>query len=467
MAHTSESDVLDLEDIQGIIISGYNHLRAWSYHFLRFDSGSQSREWVQSIEKLITTAYWGPPNYIHKPARALNVAFTYAGLKHLGLPEQTLGSFAQEFNEGMNQKDRSRRLGDDPTTWEFGNSDSLHALLILQAVDDEDLQQFEGEQVRNYQAHAIAGVTSITGGNSTSSGEHFGFNDGISQPRIEGAPGRAAVGGDQIRPGEFILGYPNEYNVLPSSPSISPDECSRGSQLKPIEENKLDFGRNGSYLVARKLEQNVPAFRKFLRVQAGDNPAEQEWLGAKLVGRWRSGAPLVLSPNADNKDLYNRNDFDYTSTDRNGFACPLGAHIRRSNPRDSLQPNSTESYRTSRRHRLMRRGVPYGRSLPQDVDDDGQARGFLFLCINADIQRQFEFIQQTWINDPKFNGLMSDPDPLLGPTPEDCVFTIQGWPVRRRLNGLQQFVTMRGGGYFFLPGIQAIGVLGSGCEITS
>jgi Dyp-type peroxidase family len=452
---------LESYDIQGIIISGYNHLKSWAYYFVEFKDRPQTQAWVRSVVDQITTADWEGPD--GKPSTALNVAFTFPGLKFLGLPDASLYTFPQELREGMHEANRARRLGDAPDTWEYGNPDKpIHALLILQAENDSDRQKLEDRHVDALKKHGAIVVASISGSNATVPGEHFGFNDGLSQPVIDGAPGHAGTGtgDDVIKAGEFILGYSNEYDVLPSSPTV-PQSCWPKSKLPPIDETaELDLGHNGSYLVVRQLRQNVAAFRKYIADQAGADPDDREWLAAKLVGRWRSGAPLVLTPNSDNKELLGRKDFRYAASDPNGFACPLGAHIRRANPRDSLPPDAAESIQTSRRHRLMRRGVPYGSVLPDGAKDDGK-RGLLFICINADIQRQFEFVQQTWINNPKFNGLSNDPDPLLSSGPDESTFTIQGWPVRRRLNGLQQFVTMVGGAYFFLPSIRAMSMLGN------
>jgi Dyp-type peroxidase family len=464
---------LQLADIQGIVISGYGHLRFSSYHFLRFTDVAKAREWLAAIVQKVTTSDWGKDGKPSKPKTTLNIAFTNQGLQFLGLPQDSLKTFPQEFCEGMCEQHRSRRLGDngasDPTHWAFGGpTNEIHALLILEAGTAIELSAHCGFQSANYKEKAVAEAAStVTGEMPEDSREHFGFRDSISQPTIAGAPGHAASDTDAIRPGEFILGYLNEYGVLPPAltvpATIDPTKCLPAYEA---DEKSSDVGRNGSFLVLRKIYQDVAAFNRFI-ASLSDDSHEQAWFSAKLVGRWQSGAPLVLSPNTDDDpELYKRNKFGYMASDPSGFACPLGAHIRRTNPRDSLEPDPDQSIRTVRRHRLLRRGVPFGPRWTQSDETTGEKadRGLLFICINADIQRQFEFVQQTWINDTKFNGLYSERDPLVGDNPEsgevadpnDGMMTIQGEPVRRRLRGLQRFVRLQGGGYFFLPSIAAL-----------
>jgi len=252
--------------------------------------------------------------------------------------------------------------------------------------------------------------------------------------------------------------------MFPSTPTV-PESCDPHGLLpemvhaKDQQQRRKDFGRNGTYLVFRKLAQHVGLFRDFLTQNAP--PGGQDLLAAKLVGRWASGAPLTLHPTRDPGIA--SNDFGYHKKDRNGFQCPIGAHIRRANPRDDLEHDSQQSVLTVERHRILRRGVLYGPRLLEGKPDDGQPRGLLFICLNADIRRQFEFIQQTWLNNPKFAGLHNDRDPIVGANREPgqppkgrYEMIIQQETVRKRLRDLPRFVTMRGGGYFFLPGIKAL-----------
>jgi deferrochelatase/peroxidase EfeB len=181
-----------------------------------------------------------------------------------------------------------------------------------------------------------------------------------------------------------------------------------------------------------------------------------------MVGRWPSGAPLALAPDADDPSLKGANDFGYHELDPRGARCPVGSHIRRSHPRDSLdpRPGSSDSWAINRRHRILRRGREYGTSLTIEeavAGGDTTERGLNFICLNANIQRQFEFINHTWLNNPKFGGLYDDADPVAAPsTPVGASFTIPTDGIRERVTNLPRFVSVRGGAYFFLPGLAAL-----------
>lgn len=469
---------LETQDIQGIIITGYGHLQFSSYLFLHIDDPAKAKAWLAQIAPQMTTGEpWktGPQGAILKPGSALNIAFTCQGLTKLGLPSESINSFSPEFVQGMAEKARSRRLGDtgdsDPENWQIGGlktaeANEIHVLLITQG-GPEEIEQLCQAQIDLAESHGVRQLSVQQGYLPFKDGvEHFGFADAISQPNIEGSPRKDADDQPCIKPGEFVLGYPNEYDLLPSSPTI-PTAADVHNNLKSAEQastksnqsHPKDFGHNGSYLVFRKLYQDVAGFRRYLRDNFSQ-PAERKLVAAKFVGRWPSGAPLVLAPDEDKPELWNfpqNNNFSYAATDSQGYRCPLGSHIRRVNPRDSLG-NPQESIKSVNRHRIVRRGALYGDKLPQEAfEDDGKDRGVLFFCINADIQRQFEFIQQTWINNRKFSGLYNDKDPLLGDHDGSSYdMTIQREPVRQRLSGLPRFVSVRGGGYFFLPSLSAL-----------
>ena len=187
-----------------------------------------------------------------------------------------------------------------------------------------------------------------------------------------------------------------------------------------------DLGRNGTYLVLRTLAQDVAAFDAYVTTTAGSWSLAPELLAAKLVGRWRGGASLVQSPTVDRPELATANDFGYHHDDARGLRCPIGAHVRRANPRDSLdpRPGSDASQAVTDRHRLLRRGRVFA--------EDGE-QGLQFVALNANLGRQFEFVQHSWLNDPKFAGLRTDLDPLVTPRTPDGVFTIPGEPFRTRV----------------------------------
>jgi Dyp-type peroxidase family len=216
------------------------------------------------------------------------------------------------------------------------------------------------------------------------------------------------------------------------------------------------LGRNGTYVALRKLHVRVAAFRRYLHDNAASGE-EEELLAAKMVGRWRSGAPLMLAPEHDDPaiaaDPERINDFSYHAQDPRGLRCPMGAHIRRMNPRDSLAGTVVDPSI----HRVVRHGATYGPPLPDGVlDDDGVDRGIVIVFIGADLVRQFEFLKSVWANDGNFTGLNTEKDPLAGDNDGTATFTIPIRPVRRRLQRLPRFVTTTGGEYLFMPGIRAL-----------
>ncbi|MEP6913868.1 MAG: Dyp-type peroxidase, partial [bacterium] len=389
----------------------------------------------------------------------------------------------QEFDEGIAKKERALSLGDtgasDPCGWELGgprteNTAPIHVLLMVQAKSREELSQYCENQL-NLFADTGKVVATEEGTALPGDKEHFGFRDSISQPEIEDSPKPPPPDQASLEPGEFVLGYLNEYGVFPPTPTVAASSDG-GDQLQPLPQadaksNERDFGRNGSYLVFRKLEQDVAGFRRFLKENARTEE-EMLLLGAKLMGRWQSGAPIVLAPDSDpqkdvpfDRDKHPENDFYYMEHDPAGYRCPVSSHVRRTNPRDSLGGTANESIRSVNRHRIIRRGVPYGPTLSPGVyENDGHSRGLLFFCINADIRRQFEFVQQTWANNPKFNGLYDDRDAIIGDNKDLSLTnsrgpyyaTIPNNPLRQRCSDVSRFVTVKGGAYFFLPSISAL-----------
>lgn len=475
---------LELKDIQGLVVRGYGSLEAACYIPLQIQDGEAARHWLVTLADQITNADTRPTH------TALNVAFTHAGLVDLGLDAETLASFPNEFTEGMTSERSRRVLGDHgenaPEKWVWGgpNTPPVQILLICFAVDEPTLETFSGSLSRGFSGVAQIGETLTTillrDPQRGYSKEHFGFRDAISEPLIEGL-GKSGPPATTVKAGEFILGYPNEYDLLTERPTVRVERDSQGLLPDdPSESGVRDLGRNGSYLVFRQLHQDVGRFWQFLDDATKDavgnsDPEAQVRLAAKMVGRWPSGAPLVRAADQDNPELGQENDFGYHDTDPLGRRCPLGAHIRRTNPRDSLDPNlgPQKTLAINKRHRILRRGRPYGDpvSASMQIEDIMSAdksgdRGLHFICFNANMGRQFEFVQQTWINNPKFAGLYEDTDPLIGDRdPRGImhanVFTEQAMPARRRVTDLPQYVFVRGGAYFFMPGIRALRYLGS------
>jgi Dyp-type peroxidase family len=423
--------MLELDQIQATLLRGarYNHAH---YLLVRFDDAGQGRAWVRKASEVVTsTAAWDIDSQW-----TINVAFTYPGLEALSLPPAVLASFPEEFRAGMAARGLVGDTGEsDPSRWEFGGPTTpVHALVIVSTRDSTALETLAAKY-RAFVAELPEVQTVYVQVGWHDDREHFGYRDPISQPAIEGSgraphPGQAPV----VKAGEFVLGYPDE----------------RGHTIMPTPRG---LGRNGSYLGVRKFHQKVADFRAYLAQQAA-SPEAVEKLAAKMVGRWRSGAPLVLAPDQDDPELgadpLRNDDYLYDAVDPQGLRCPLGAHGRRANPRD------TAGVLAVQRHRLLRSGSLYGPKLPEGASDDGADRGLFGIFMCTSIARQFEFIHNLWINDGNFVGQGADRDPLIGANAGDGQFVIPQKPIRRRIQGLPSFTVVRGGDYFFLPSVAAL-----------
>jgi len=456
----------ELKNIQGIIISGYGHLPNAEYQFLTLGDTAQAKKWLNTILPKITTAHRPEDENgkKKKPGCALNIAFTNIGIQKFGPALQA--GFSQEFTEGITEPHRTRRLGDDggsaPEFWDI-KENGVDVLLMIQAPDFAERDAFSKSIKDEYTPFGITLAASIYGNQPDDSKEHFGFTDSISQPFVEHSPATPKGTQSCVRAGEFILGYHNEYGLLPATPTINAAD-DKNNDLPPLStDTRLkDLGCNGSYFVFRKLYQDVAAFNSYLDTHT-KNEEHKALVAAKFVGRWPSGTPLVVSPDKDIAETYDKNNFFFMNNDAKGLSCPIASHIRRSNPRDSLAGGPEQSIKTANRHRLLRRGIQYGPKFAGGNIDDGQDRGILFFCVNADIKRQFEFVQQTWINNPKFGDMYSDRDPITGNNfdlkgdneGKEYNMTIPGCP-REKFTDIPRFVKVKGGAYFFLPSIPAM-----------
>jgi Dyp-type peroxidase family len=436
---------IDRKNVQGFVVRGYR-LPFAGYIYLRVDDGAQARAALgEFIPQVITAEHW-----TDKPESGVNIAFSFEGLRALGCGERSLDAFPPEFKVGMAA--RAQVLGDigdsAPEHWEAPFRDrEAHVLVMLSAKDPQALQDRDG---RIRAAIERAGGVSVVGdqvGAALEGGrEHFGYADGFAQPSIEGSgfepdPGAGAVDPDgwrPIKPGELLLGYPDEQDAI--TPAPPPDE----------------LGVNGSFLVYRKLHQDVAAFRRMLREAAAVYLGGEELLAAKIVGRWRDGTPLDASPERPDPaivaDRSRNNAFDY-GDDPEGMRCPIGSHVRRMNPRRSLPFDG----KLVNRHRIMRRGITYGDLLPEGAGDDGKDRGVIFMCLQASLARGFEFVQSQWANGGNAFRLAEDQDVIVGPHDTDgpAKMTVPGHPPFF-LGPLSRVVTTRGGEYYFTPGINGL-----------
>ncbi len=450
--------VLEESEIQRLLLSGYASLPYGQIFLFTIHDSARFSDWLEQHSLDLS---YGGPTAAHEHSR-LNLAFTYAALELLGLPSTTLEQFPLEFQQGPLSPRRLRILGDtgssSPSEWHWGGPDDpeVHLTLLLYAKDLTILEKREKEL--SFHTSGLKLIQKSPAHLDPEHKDHFGFKDGIVQPQLRERSPRGPA--ENILPsGEFILGYHNAREEYPASPSVQdrqdPDHNLPEHRATP---GAKDFGCNGSFLVYRQLKQNVTEFWDFLENKAAELPEKEKdatWLAAKMVGRWPSGAPLTLSPDQDDPNqLEGPNDyFSYAEKDPDGLRCPFASHVRRSNPRDALYPNAALSTQFTRLHRIIRRGRPYTL---------GEEKGLNFLCFNADIANQFEFIQHDWMNNPKFADVLYDEsDPISGyqdPKHPELThnFSIPGKPLRTRVSGLPRFVDVRGSAYFFMPSRKAL-----------
>jgi Dyp-type peroxidase family len=431
--------MLEFDDIQHILLTRTPAITG-RYEFLSFDTPEGGRAWLTELLDKVQSATDAQAT-MDESDRWVTLAFTWNGLRALGVPEESLATFPDEFREGMAA--RADILGDTGTSapehWVGGLAgEDVHAIAILFSRTDEQckrsIEEHDKLLARTDGVRSVSYLDLNASPPFNYAHDHFGFRDRLSQPVMKGSGEEPTPGsGAALEPGEFILGYPDEDGPVANLPE--PEVLSR----------------NGSYMAYRRLQEHVGAFRDYLRENA-DTPDGEELLAAKFMGRWRSGAPLVLAPDKDDPELgadpMRNNDYNYKEMDPFGYACPLGSHARRLNPRDTAH--------NMNRRRMIRRGATYGPALPDDAPDDGVDRGIAAFIICADLIRQFEFAQNVWINDKTFHELGNEHDPICGTQDGTLDFTVPKRPIRKVHKGLPAFTTLQGGAYFFLPGINAL-----------
>lgn len=528
---------LDLYDIQGNIVKAYGRFQFTQarYIFYHVQDEDKGRAFIRALRKYVTNSspwetsdFSQPVDRDNIPDAATNIAFTYTGLKHLGLPRKSLQSFPAEFAMGM--KERWEILGDDDVSalvhWDpiWNGELSVDIWLSINGQTPEALEQRYQEICEILEQDEIKGgvqqLSGHVGGNPEyqeagvlpGRTEHFGYIDGISEAYFKGTgsnPIKLIGGGkptrlspdtkegwEPLETGEFILGYRDE------------------SQEYPVAPIPRLLSHNGTFMVYRKLHQNVAAFNQYTEEVGQHFPGGKDALAAKFVGRWKNGAPLTLFPTQAEADEFiaklkkTRDQYyqayqddpqgkltqalkqDYEKLriqlvsfnfnhDLEGSRCPVGAHTRRINPRGALeigkQVFDTPGALVNRR-RILRRGLPYGKKVTDPSQDDGN-HGVIFMALCVSIERQFEFLQQQWINYGNDFKLANDKDPLLGnhgKTPEGKGtgrMIIEGQKADAQGNNgrqpficsnLTRFVETRGGDYFFIPSLTALRMIGEG-----
>jgi Dyp-type peroxidase family len=440
---------LDLGDIQGLVLRGYTmpHAR----HFvLSLRNGIAAAAWLRALatgaegHRVTSALPWTPAE---RPDHALNVGLTYVGLRALQiLPEANLEAAFRSFRAFRDGAvARATLVGDvgpsAPPTWtaKLCDAESVHCILSLHARTPVAREDHSACLRRSLdRSGGFVELGSIDGDTLPENRVHFNYRDGISQPTIEGGPARAPDRQPAVPPYHFVL-----------------QDDDRSSYYLP---QPVELGRNGSFAAFRVLAQDVAGFERFLASLGGD----PEWWAAKMMGRWRDGTPLALSPDAPRPDLEpaKLNDFDYGG-DALGAVCPAGAHVRRTNPRDVRVLGGNVSA-----HRVVRRGMPYGPPFDPEQPDDGIERGLLGMFIASSLENQFEFLMQSWVNEGGFTGDLTfthdAKDPICGDqSPPSDPFVIPGEAGgTRQIKGLPAFVRTRGAAYLFLPSLTALRFIG-------
>ncbi|GET41978.1 Dyp-type peroxidase [Microseira wollei] len=486
--------ILEVNEIQGNVLPGFNK-NYQTLLFLKINSKELTKSWLRQVQPQIATleevfAFNATYKAIRKRRGAhtetvqatwINIAFTFDGLKKLtGDLEQF---FDLAFKKGMH--DRSILLGDPAernaegncNNWLIGSPNQVPDIILIVASDNKDKLADEVSKVGSslneglrimFKQHGEAPPEPFR------SHEHFGFRDGISQPGIRGRlsdnptdfltlrenpqnPNQGKPGQDLLWPGEFVFGYPRQDPTDPLKPG-------------PIAEAGPSWARNGSFLVFRRLRQDVEGFRNFLQTVATElakkNPEfagiTPEKVGAKLMGRWPSGTPILSAPEADIPSIAENsntdNNFEF-GEDALGLVCPHAAHIRKAYPRDDLNRKSSEA--EVQTHRLLRRGIPFGKPYPASGE-----RGLLFLAYQTSIERQFEFVTRFWINNPDFRDSGDGYDPIVGQNNREGEKRSRTFvlPIRNANGSIDKisielpndWVIPTGGGYFFAPSLSAL-----------
>ena len=435
-------DTLPLEDIQGFILRGYA-MDCLRLFVLRVADAASARLALGKLP-IASGTTWAAA----KPDACVNVAFTFAGLQALGLSAESLASFPEEFRQGAVA--RAAIVGDtgqsDPSHWMPAlAAGGVHVLVTLFAQTQEIREDWANRLREIWKGGAFAEALTIDANILPGNVAHFGYRDGYSQPTIEGGLTNLVPEPPQVPPspaGEFLLGYPSQFTGYSYT----------------LPEPAAELGMNGSFMALRILEQDCAAFERLLRDAPAQFGMDGELLAAKMVGRWRNGVPLELSAETDSPvpaiPLEGLNAYDYTA-DMRGNRCPIGSHMRRNNPR-----NSPIAGGGGLKHRIVRRGLPYGPPYDPSCPDDGIERGLLGIFIGASIKDQFEFLMKEWVNGDLFApGIGGTKDPILGDNSGGAGRFVIPAAARKPavvVTGFARLVETRGGAYAFLPGLRGI-----------
>lgn len=453
--------------MQALVASGFNSLQQGEFLLLTFGDPALARAWLRRLlaePRLVGTVADVSTRGEAQLDRVVALAFSHAGLQHLGLQGHADHAFPTTFRRGMGDALHLQALGDgDLQGWRWADVQApgvpcAHLLLMhlwhssqpaVHPLLDPAALQAGGITW----CDRIAADPSFLDGDGRAT-EPFGFRDGLSQPVIRGLRGgqtsrhreianlaRPHKSDLQVAAGEFVLGHPNEYDQIAYAPDVT-------GYVGTAEHPR--FGSNGSYVAVRQIRQDVAALRAFeasvpapTRHGAPPGPLPPPTIAELMVGRRRNGQPLTPLPRGAAREA-----FRFRMADAHGFSCPLGAHVRRANPRDDLAEDIGGGLALARLHRLLRRGRSYlGGATAGE-------QGMFFMALNADLDRQFAFVQSQWIANPNFGGLFDEADPLLGQ--RNRSFTVQDEKQPSHHRPLPRFTEVVGGGYFLLPSLPAL-----------
>ena len=539
--------VLAVKNIQGNIIGGFNK-DFQTLLFLKIVNVSNFKSWLSSLVPFIATAEEVLAfNRLFKEIRKrrgesravqatwINVAFSFNALKRL---KDDADDFNDEaFKQGLAA--RSHELGDpveanaegNKHNWVVGGPNNEADVVLIIASDDRNDLFAEVARIEQsiYAARTAEGLPTHSGVQiiykqhgavlppPLKGHEHFGFLDGISQPGLRGRisnapndvltarqnpenPNQGKPGQNLLWPGEFVFGYQGQD---PEADTITTPGA--------VSDAGPEWAKDGAFLVFRRLRQDVPGFHAFLDHTAEHFGIDSSLFGAKCVGRWPSGAPIMRAPKADNKELADndcannkfefrgdegdakkpephkhsenehgeglckKDNFPEAKPDLKGLVCPFAGHIRKAYPRDDEFDSAPEGESplnnvSTQTHRLLRRGIPFGEPYrPSDDPEfaDSGDRGLLFLAYQTSIVDQFEFVTKFWVNNPDFKESGSGFDPILGQNNQNenreriFKFTVEkdGKPETHEVTLRQDWVIPTGGGYFFSPSISALKLL--------
>jgi len=445
---------VNLSNVQGNVLKAFGKPNV-RVVFFNFTDNEKAKQWLRNLANDL------PSSIDIKNAKEKNqdvkepwthVSLTASGIKKIGKkipPSQDNPDPNKDaFKDGM--KSRKGILGDEvingSQNWVEpfkSNSDKIDGLLILAANEKPPLLDESVSKLRREANDIGVDILRVEIGKVIKNKhdkdiEHFGFRDGVSQPIVKGMH-------DEKKGHKTFL--PEDFVLSSADPWIN----------------------DGSFLVFRRLKQDVFEFKKDLKEMGAELGMTEDELGAKFVGRWKSGAPLAKEPKSDpdSKDGADDNDFKYMDDDADGKKTPRFSHIRKAYPRGDGFFDIKKNQRDNDTHRMLRRGAPYGKPFdPKDAKSKKIDRGLLFMCYVKDIPRQFEFVQQMWANNPGFpkpdkeegKEIEHGHDPIIGQHGGAGVVQLKREKFIRipKSGGFDQWVKMTGGEYFFSPSISSL-----------